>query len=203
MRIRPFIPLERINMSLHRRRPWTTEVKSRKEDAAVSALVRELGLRSWTLVSAALVSQYALTGRSGKQCRERWHNHLNPDIRHDAWSKEEELLIVREQTRVGNRWADIAKLLPGRSDNAIKNHFYSSLRKKYRCRGRKKPVVRNEPDTSADGSDLEAEATELLCYMHSAPRNCGLIRPLPLRLLPRSTQETNPVEGKEVDVTTQ
>lgn len=190
-------PLRKIKMSLHRRRPWTSEVGFSQEDAAVSALVREFGLRSWTLVSAALVSQYALTGRSGKQCRERWHNHLNPAIRHDAWSKEEELLIVREQGQFGNRWADIAKLLPGRSDNAIKNHFYSSLRKKYRCKGRKKPAPRCEPDTSTEGSDNEAEATELLCYMQSAPRNCGLIRPLPVRLLPRHVQE------EQADVTTQ
>jgi len=176
-------------MSLQRRRPWSSEVTPRQEDTAVRTLVRQLGTRRWGLVSAALVSQYALAGRSGKQCRERWHNQLNPTIRHDPWSQEEELIIVREQAKVGNRWADIAKLLPGRSDNAVKNLFYSSLRKKYRCRGRKAAVNR-DLDTSAEGSDWETEATELLCYMQSAPVSCGLVRPRPVRLLPRSLQES-------------
>lgn len=68
--------------------------------------------------------------RVGKQCRERWHNHLNPEIKKFEWTEKEEWILYIAHQLFGNRWADISIYIPGRTDNTIKNHWNSSMRKK-------------------------------------------------------------------------
>ncbi|KAG2454847.1 hypothetical protein HYH02_000679 [Chlamydomonas schloesseri] len=68
--------------------------------------------------------------RSGKQCREKWRNDLRPDISKDPWSSREEYIVCRVHCQVGNQWADIARFLPGRAENSIKNHYNATLRSK-------------------------------------------------------------------------
>ena len=102
--------------------PWTSS-----EDAVLRQMVDEHGVGNvkWSVIASRL------TGRIGKQCRERWFNHLDPTINKGPWNDLEDQVMFGAQETMGNRWCEIAKLLDGRTENMVKNRWNSSARRKW------------------------------------------------------------------------
>merc|ERR1712166_869314 len=91
---------------------WTPE-----EDIVVKEYVAKNGPRRWSQLALMLPD------RRGKDCRERWLKHLDPDITKAPWSRSEDQILIDAHNVYGNKWSIISKLLPGRTDYAIKNRF--------------------------------------------------------------------------------
>ncbi|XP_038694902.1 transcription factor MYB27 [Tripterygium wilfordii] len=132
-----------------RKGPWLEE-----EDERLITYVTLLGERRWD----SLARSSGLK-RSGKSCRLRWLNYLRPNIKHGDISAEEEQIIVQLHKRWGNKWSRIARSLPGRTDNEIKNYYRSHLRKKLEALEQEKfPKQGNLFEKGEDGTyELNAE----------------------------------------------
>nr|XP_009792963.1 PREDICTED: transcription factor MYB48-like [Nicotiana sylvestris] len=103
-----------------RRGPWTEQ-----EDLQLVFYVKLFGDRRWDFL--AKVSGLK---RTGKSCRLRWVNYLNPDLKRGKMTPQEERLVLELHCKWGNRWSRIARKIPGRTDNEIKNYWRTHMRKK-------------------------------------------------------------------------
>ena len=85
-------------------------------------MIQENGLKNWNQIANSF-NMTLNSQRNGKQCRERWVNFLNPNIRRDPFTIEEDLIILEKRLNIGNKWSEIIKDMEGRTENNVKNRF--------------------------------------------------------------------------------
>ena len=99
-----------------------------EEDERLKMLVMRHGTNSWNIVSQFMGN------RNPRQCRERWKNYVDPDLRSDPWTPEEDDLLLKKYRELGPRWNKIAKYFVRRSDNSLRNRWQLMLRKHNRMK---------------------------------------------------------------------
>jgi hypothetical protein len=92
------------------------------EDQRLVQSVTLYGTKRWSVIALNFPH------RTPKQCRERWHYHLDPVLNRGPWTPEEDLILFEKHEALGNRWTEIAKFLPGRTDSLVKSRWNTTLR---------------------------------------------------------------------------
>ncbi|CAM9565122.1 unnamed protein product [Chrysoparadoxa australica] len=139
---------------------WTAN-----EDAMLVALVSQ-GFKNWGQLATHM------PGRTSKQCRERWCHHLDPSIKKGNYTEEEDAQICEMQGRIGNRWSQIAQMMPGRTENAVKIRWKAIQRSKKNAKnGKPRALVRSRYSPDKRRRTLEARALAISTMHESGAMN--------------------------------
>ena len=122
------------------------KVFTSEEDAKLTEIMRAQKFTSWEKVAQDLPD------RTARQCRDRWLNYLSPNIRKDPWLWSEDKLLVAKINEMGTHWSNIAKYFVGRSDNHIKNRWYSYLKSRVRFDAAGKYILIAQDEDQHDGN---------------------------------------------------
>jgi len=134
-----------------------------EEDEKLKEIMNTVEFSNWDKVAAIIGT------RTSRQCRDRWMNYLSPDNNHDPWTSDEDAQIIQKVMELGKRWSYISKFFPGRSDNAIKNRWYSHLQKKHKTLF----IPQRQPITNQlkDKSSLQKKSKRLIEIDHKSGEN--------------------------------
>jgi len=169
-----------------------------EEDALLSSLVSSIG-PNWKTIATYFPS------RTGKQCRERYINSLDPNIKSAPWSEEEDQIIINYHQKSGNRWSEVAKLLSGRTANAIKNRWHSNLKRRLeRMESPKSKKLKTSSASEEKSQPVEAPVAEI--FRFDAPEILfssvhGLLNLEAFSSDSDSSSPSSPISEDEIDMT--
>ncbi|XP_038692511.1 myb-related protein 308-like [Tripterygium wilfordii] len=169
---------------------WTKE-----EDDRLIAYIRAHGEGCWRSLPKA-----AGLLRCGKSCRLRWINYLRPDLKRGNFTGEEDELIIKLHSLLGNKWSLIAGRLPGRTDNEIKNYWNTHIRRKLLNRGIDPATHRPITQAQSAAQEASAEQNPTISYAAAKEENLEQERKTSGGLLISCKEEQNPVEERCPDL---
>ncbi|KAJ0653647.1 putative transcription factor MYB-HB-like family [Helianthus annuus] len=155
-----------------KRGPWTME-----EDRKLMHFIINNGIQCWRMVP-----KLAGLLRCGKSCRLRWINYLRPDLKRGTLSEAEEDQIIELHARLGNRWSKIASHFPGRTDNEIKNHWNTRIKKKLKLLGVDPTTHKHiEDETKQDLGPKNEELCNIVSTNANTNVDCAKIEEMGLK----------------------
>ncbi|MBA0639645.1 hypothetical protein Goklo_022671 [Gossypium klotzschianum] len=135
-----------------RKGPWTEQ-----EDILLANFVHLFGDRRWDFIA-----KVSGLNRTGKSCRLRWVNYLHPGLKRGKMTPHEERLVLELHAKWGNRWSRIARKLPGRTDNEIKNYWRTHMRKTAQEKKRAIPISPSSSSSNCHSSSSTVTAVDSL-----------------------------------------
>lgn len=152
---------------------WTN-----REDEVLVMVVNQFGAKNWQNIANIFNREIRQpNARTGKQCRERWLNHLHPSINKGPWTIHEDLVLLENHKTFQNQWSKIAKYLPGRTENMVKNRF-NILAKKNEQSKVKNKSIRGLEDTNNTAEFVDEEFTwrdDMIQKLKNTKRNHPMI----------------------------
>ncbi|OHT16705.1 hypothetical protein TRFO_12959 [Tritrichomonas foetus] len=144
------------------------KIFSPEEDSKLTEIMNKQKFVSWDKVAKEIAT------RTARQCRDRWLNYLSPAIRRDPWTRKEDILLVDKINEYGTHWSQISKFFTGRSDNHIKNRWYSYLKNRVRpdeMSGRFVLIYEIDEESSANLDSADQTQTQFTPVFEQSQNN--------------------------------
>ncbi|ESW29665.1 hypothetical protein PHAVU_002G088900 [Phaseolus vulgaris] len=154
---------------------WTQE-----EDDILREQIGIHGTENWAIIASKFKD------KTTRQCRRRWYTYLNSDFKKGGWSPEEDMLLCEAQKIFGNRWTEIAKVVSGRTDNAVKNRFSTLCKKRA-----KYEALAKENNTSYINSNNKRTFLQHRCDTDVASESAAAIKKMRRSHIPDAEEKIN------------